>query len=300
MLPLALPALVIGAVAIGFSPILVRLSELGPFATAFWRVALALPLLFLWMAWERRASAPRPAGPWLPARPLRRLLPAGLFFAGDLIFWHLSILNTTVANATLFANFAPVVVAIGAWAILRERMTGRFAIGLLIAMAGAGLLVGASFEINPAHVVGDASGMVTAFFFGAYMLAVRVARGNMSAATIMFWSGVVTAAALLVVTIGAGERVMPMTLYGWGVLIVLAWICHAAGQGLLAFGLGHLPASFSSLVILIEPLAAAVFGWLILSEALTPLQGLGGAVILTGILIARRATRPAPPRPTLP
>ena len=99
--PLALPALIVGGIAIGFSPIFVRLSELGPIATGFYRLFLALPLLWLWMRWEGRAGAQARGSHWLP------LAVPGVLFAGDIFFWHWSITYTTVANATLFANLAP-------------------------------------------------------------------------------------------------------------------------------------------------------------------------------------------------
>ncbi len=285
-------ALVLGSVAIGASPIFVRLTDVGPFASAFWRVALALPVLWGWHIWESRARDDQPSlQGWQAWKPM---IPAGLLFAGDLTFWHLSILHTTVANATLFANFSAIVVAIGAWLFLGERITRMFALGLVIAIIGMGLLVGASIEIDPSHVAGDGYGMITALFFGSYVLSVRSVRSKVPAATLMFRSGVITAAALLVVTLVGGGDLWPGSASGWGILLGLALFAHAAGQGLLAYALGHVPAALSSLVILIEPLAAAILGWLILAEAITPLQGLGGVVILVGILIARHQRHEAP------
>lgn len=278
----ALPALIAGAVAIGASPVFVRLAEVGPFAAAFWRVALALPLLLLWHAWEEESWRLR-----IPREQARTLLLAGVLFAGDLIFWHLAIRHTTVANATLFANFATVVVALGAWLWLGERLTPRLLAGLMLALAGAGLLSGATWRLNPAYLVGDAYGLLTAVFFGSYILAVRFTRANMTAAGLMLWSGIVTAAILFAATLIAGESFWPESLHGWAALIALAWISHAGGQGLIAFALGHLRAGFSSLVVLIEPLAAALLGWLVLAEAISPLQALGGAIILGGVMLAR-------------
>lgn len=283
---LAFVALFIGALAIGASPIFVRLADVGPYASAFWRVFLALPLLLAWMVIEGPPKDPahRLKG-WAAWRPM---VPAGLFFAGDLTFWHLSIQNTTVANATLFANFSPVVVTLGAWLILKEPITRAFALGLALAMTGSILLVGSSYDLDPSYVVGDVYGMITAFFFGSYVLSVRAVRNRISAAALMFRSGCITAAVLLVVALVMEQQLMPQSFYGWTVLLALAWISHVGGQGLLAFALGHVPATLSSLVILIEPLAAAILGWMILSEAVTPLQGAGGLVILAGIYLARR------------
>ncbi len=288
---LAVWALLAGAIAIGASPIFVRLSELGPFATAFWRVALALPLLGIWAALADRAETQaRPQRARLsPFRDLGPVLLPGLMFTGDLIFWHLSILNTSVANATLFANFSPVIVTIGAWALLGEQVTRPFLFGLAVAMAGAVLLLGDSFALKPDNLDGDLYGLVTAFFFGGYVLCVRAVRHRISAARLMFGSSIVTAASLLVVTVLVGEAVVPEGARAWAVLLGLAWVSHAGGQGLLAYALGHLPAGLSALVILIEPVAAAVLGWLILSEAIGPWQALGGTVVLAGVWAANRS-----------
>jgi drug/metabolite transporter (DMT)-like permease len=280
---LALPALLAGGIAIGFSPIFVRLSELGPIATGFHRLFLALPLLWLWMRWEGRTGK-RTGGSRLP------IAVPGILFAGDIFFWHWSITYTTVANATLFANLAPVIVALGAWLYLRERITARFLVGLVLAMGGAALLVNGSIALGSRYVFGDALGLITACFFGGYVVAVARLRDRYAASTIMFYSSAVTCVLLLAVTLAWGESLWPESFHGWITLLALAWISQAMGQGLIAYALGHLPASFSALVILIEPVTAAILGWVWLGEALGPLQALGGAIVLAGILAARGAS----------
>ena len=115
-------ALCLGAVAMGISPIFVRFAaaDVGPYASAFWRVALALPVLYAWMRLDERRRA-------APARARSFTVPtllAGLAFAGDLFFWHLSILATTVANATFFATTAPVFVVLITWLVLRRAAGG--------------------------------------------------------------------------------------------------------------------------------------------------------------------------------
>ncbi|MCF4166173.1 DMT family transporter [Zavarzinia compransoris] len=283
----ALPALVLGAVAIGFSPIFVRLSELGPLATAFWRVALAVPLFHLWAV----AAGRRSGGHARLDRAARwRLVLAGLLFTGDLATWHWSIHLTNVANSTLFANFAPIFVVVGAWLLFGERPRAIFLAGLVLTFAGAACLVGASFTVSTDHVLGDGLAMITAVFFGSYLVAVKDLRNRIDAARLMLWSSVVTAAALLAIALLAGERILPDSLYGWLILFAIAWISQAAGQGLIAEAMGHLPAGFSSLVILVEPLAAALLGWIMLGEALGPIQALGAILVMAGILIARRGT----------
>ncbi len=282
-------ALCLGAGAMGISPIFVRFAaaDVGPFASAFWRVALALPVLYAWMRFE---EARAPAG--APRRSYSRgIVLAGLAFTGDLFFWHLSILNTTVANATFFATTAPVFVILVSWLVLRQRIASATVAGLLFCLLGGGALIGQSLQVDPARIRGDLYGIATALFFGLYFLAVGRAREEAGAARVTFEASVITAALLLVVALVAAwvadHGIVPRTPQGIAALVAMALISHAGGQGLLAVALGRLPPIFSSLVIFLEAVAAAVFGWLILNEALTLVQALGGALILAGIWVAR-------------
>jgi drug/metabolite transporter (DMT)-like permease len=273
-------ALVAGAVAMGASPIFVRLAEVGPFASAFWRVALALPLLFAWM---RLADSGRPPGEHFSTAAIL----AGLAFAGDLFFWHLAIVHTSVANATFFATTAPVWVVLFGWLLFRQRVTAGVLTGLGLCLIGGTALIAQSLELRPAGVVGDAYGLATGVFFGLYFLAVQAARRTASAARLTFEATLVTAAILLVVALALEGSMLPCSARGVAALVAMAWVSHSGGQGLLSVALGRLPAAFSSLVIFLEAIAAAGFAWLILGEPVTSVQALGGLAILAGIFIAR-------------
>jgi drug/metabolite transporter (DMT)-like permease len=275
--------LVFGALAVGVSPIFVRLSDLGPSATAFWRIALALPVFALAIARTDR----RPAG----LRDHLGLALAGLCFAGDLAVWHWSIRLTSVANSTLLANVAPLFVALISWLALGERFSRGFVGAMAVAFAGVIVLMGGDLELGPAYLIGDGLGLVTAMFLSGYLLSVKRLRARFSTAIIMTYSGVVTALALLAVTLLSGESLLPPGWHGWAVLLGLALLSQAGGQGSVAYALAHLPAAFSSLVMLIEPAAAALFAWILLGEPMGALQIGGGIVILVGIVLARRATR---------
>lgn len=285
----ALFSLLSGAVGIAFAPIFVRLSELGPAATAFYRLAFALPTLWLWMQIERRRPiTPRPPS---EAADYRRLVLAGLCFAGDLAVWHWSIRLTSVANSTLLANFAPIFVTLGAWVLFRERFTLIFLTGMAAALAGAAVLMGESFTLNTRHLFGDALGLLTAVFYAGYILSVQRLRVDFSTATIMTWSGVVTCLALLPIALASRESLVAASAYGWAVLLGLALVSHAGGQSLIAYALAHLPAAFSSVSLLLQPVVAALLAWIILGEPLGLWQGVGGAIVLAGIVLARRGSR---------
>ncbi len=286
--PLAIAALALGAVAMGASPIFVRLADVGPFTSAFWRMALALPFLWIWLRWERRRGGDGSGGLDL-ARDGRIVLALGFFFAGDLFFWHLSILNTSVANATLLATMTPIIVTLGAWLILKERIGPRILAGVVLGIAGSLMLVGASARLEPGNVRGDVFGLVTAFFFGAYFLAVATARRRLSAATVMFYPAVVATALLFLAAVLLDDRLLPQSPEGLATLVGLALVSQVGGQGLVAYALGYLPAIFSSLVIFFEAVAAALMAWIIFAEPVTLWQIGGGVLILAGIYSARPA-----------
>jgi drug/metabolite transporter (DMT)-like permease len=274
-------ALVIGAMAMGISPIFVRQADVGPFASAFWRVTLALPVLYLWMRFSERGAA----GP--PKSFSRGTILAGIAFAGDLFFWHLSIVTTSVANATFFATTAPIWVVLFGWLLFRDRPTRGVLAGLVLCMIGGSALLAQSFHLKPAGALGDFFGLITGVFFGLYFLAVEAAREQSSAARVTFELTVVTAALLLVAALTLDRVVLPRGLPGIADLLAMAWISHAGGQGLLSVALGRLPAAFSSLVIFLEAFAAALFAWALLAEPVSAIQAAGGFAILAGIYVAR-------------
>ncbi len=284
----AFAILILGALCISFAPIFVRLSELPPTATAFHRMVLAVPLFTLFMLKERTGSN-KSLNP-LPREQFVWLILSGFLFAADLAVWHWSITYTSVANATLFGNFAPIFVTVAAWFFLGERITGRFILGMVLALGGAFLLMRSSLDFGVERLWGDFLGIITAIFYSGYIIAVKILRRSMSTSMLMTYSTLITSIALFAMTLLAGEALIPFTLSGWLTLLALAWISQVCGQGLIAFALAHLPVSFSSVSLLVQPVAAAIFAWLILDEVLTWWQGLGGLVVLAGIALARKAS----------
>jgi drug/metabolite transporter (DMT)-like permease len=280
---LAFAALLLGAAAIAFAPIFVRLSDTGPSASAFWRVALAIAPLWLWVRMSPRADRARPL-PWKP------LVIAGLCFAGDLGAWHVSIVYTTVANSTLEANFAPIFVTLGAWLLFRQRVSRLFLIALGVTLGGAVLLIGPNFALGGRALQGDALGVLTAVFYAGYMLAIKSASARTTTAVIMAVSTTVAAIALFPYGFATADVFLPQSAAGWLVLVGLALIPHIAGQSLIAYGFAHLPAAFSSVSLLLQPVLAAIYAWVLLGEALGPAQMLGGLVVLAGIYLARRGS----------
>jgi drug/metabolite transporter (DMT)-like permease len=273
-------ALVGGAIAIGFAPIFVRLSEVGLNATAFWRLALSLPVFWV-LCWRTGDTA-------VPVRGYGLLTIAGIFFALDLIFWHASIALTSVANATLLANLTPVAVVIFYWLVMKQRPAARFLLGAALALAGAtGLALGGTPPPG-GGLEGDLYGVMTSIVYAGYLLAVERARTSVSGLKVALVSSAVAMLITGAVAMASGENFWPASGTGWAVLAGLAVLCHALGQGGIIWALGQLPASLSSVVILIQPVVAAGLGWLWLGESLGQNDVLFAALVLGGVLICRR------------
>ncbi|MGH8615746.1 MAG: DMT family transporter [Gammaproteobacteria bacterium] len=236
----ALGSLIAGALCIGFAPIFVRLIDVGYTAAAFWRVALSVPVLWL-LRYPRQQRDPEGNS----AR-LHWLWLAGVFFAADLAVWHQSIRFTSVANATLLANLSPLFVTAGSVWLCGDRINAGFLTGLVLALTGSTVLVADSFTVSMQTVRGDCFGVVAAVFYSGYLLGVSRLRRHVSAVEVMWWSTLACAAALLPVVLLLGEPLWPQSARGWAVLLGLAFVSQITGQGLIAYALAHLPASFSS------------------------------------------------------
>ena len=229
----------------------------------------------------------------MPARPVDWWLLAfcGLALAADLVVWHWSLHMTSVANATLLGNTAPIFVTLAGWLLFGQRFSPLFLLGLALGIAGAVLLVGLSFDKGERPFLGDLLGIMAGAFYAAYLMLVARLRGRLSTATVMGLSGVVTCVALLPrrVLLRRGPQ-SPHSLQGWAVLFAWPGCSQVAGQGAIAWSLAHLPTAFGALSLLVNPVAAALFAWPLLGERIGPIQGLGGAIVLASIFLARQGS----------
>jgi drug/metabolite transporter (DMT)-like permease len=285
---LALPGLILGAGLISFSGIFVKLSEVGPTATGFYRMCLSLPFFFLWMMRdpERRQTGMLPTD----RRALGFALLAGIALAADLVAWHWCLHITTVATATLLGNTAPIWVALGGFLFLRERFDALFLAGLALAVAGVwGLVAGGTKPIEFRDGLAIGLGVFPGIAYAVYLRGGTAARRGLSTAQVMFWGSFAATLPLLPIALATESHVVPQTLHGWSVVIGLSLLSQVLGQSMINWAMGHLPAAFSSLALLLNPLFAALCAWPILGEALTPLQMLSGLAMILGILLARRA-----------
>src|SRR5947207_7067092 len=280
--PYAFPALFIGSSALAFGPWLVRLSGVGPVAAGFWRLALALPFLFIIAALTKQPVH------W-PGRRLAALIGlAGFFFAADLAAWHMGIHMTKLGNATLFGNTSSFAFAIwGLW--LARRMPSPMQAGALsLAALGAALLMGSSAELSTRNLTGDLLALFAGLLYTGYLIAVQRARGTIQPLPLLFIASAFGAVMLLPVSLLLGERIFPND---WTAVLLLAIGSQVIGQGLLVYALGALSPLVVGLTLLTQPAISALVGWFAYGETLKPLDWLGAAAIAAALVLVRLPER---------
>jgi drug/metabolite transporter (DMT)-like permease len=275
--------LIIGAIAIAFSPIFVRFSDVDPIMTAFYRIFISLPFFLFFSSFNiiEKVKFPEFNNSYVI------FLVSGIFFALDLICWHWSIKLTTVSKATFLSNLAPIVVIIFSLIFLKERFSKFFYLAALLSMVGMLMLLGESFKFNKSQFIGDLLGVLTAIWYGSYIVTISQLRKKYNSISIMFLSGIVTAIILLIVSILFEQSLIPQSLFTITIIFLLGFICQFMGQSFITYSLAYLSASLSSLCLLIQPIAATVLAYFFFQEKLTTIQFFGSALILIGIYIAR-------------
>ena len=290
--PSPVAAAVAGALCIAFSAIFVRLAETAPSTAAFFRCFWALPVLGL-LAWlEQRRFGPR-------GRRERGLaVVAGLFFAVDLVAWHHAIDDVGAGLATVLGNLQVVFVGVLAWAALGERPENRLLVAVPIVLGGVVLISGAigadAYGDDPA--LGVVFGLITAITYSFFILVLRRAGSDLRQPAGPLFDA--TAAAALG-SLAGGLALGEMDLVpGWeatGWLVTLAISSQVVGWLLISISLPRLPAALTSVLLTVQPVGSVLLGVVLLSEAPSPVQLTGVAVVLSGILVATVGrSKPAP------
>jgi len=278
----AFPAVVVGSCALALGPWLVRLSGVGPVAAGFWRLALGLPFLFLIAAVTRQPVH------W-PGKKLGALIAiAAFFFAADLAAWHVGIHMTKLGNATLFGNVSSF--GFAAWGLWLSRRWPSSVQGVALGLAavGAALLMGSSFELSSRNFLGDLLCLAAGMLYVGYLIAVQQGRGSLKPMPLLFLSSAIGAVMLLPASLALGEQLIPND---WTYVLLLAIGSQVIGQGLLVYGIGHVPPLVVGLALLTQPAISGFVGWVIYDEKLRPVDWLGAAAIAAALVLVRLPRR---------
>ena len=281
----AFPALLLGNCTLAFGPWLVRLADVGPVATGFWRVTIALP--FLWLLAQMSGQRPH----W-PRRPLTiAILIAAVFYVLDLAAWNAGIRMTKLGNSTLFGNTGSFVFAIyGLWLVHRMPSLKQGA-SLVLALAGAGLLMSGSYELSPKNFTGDLLTLLAGLLYGGYLIFVERARSEVPALPLLLLATAFSVPMLLAISAGLGEQIWPSD---WTPLIIFALSSQVVGQGLLVYSIGTLPPLVVGLALLTQPAVSAAVGWFAYGERLSLTDCIGAVAIAAALVLVRLPERGLP------
>ena len=285
----ALAAAGLGAACISASAILIKLAGTGPATAAFYRCFLALPILFALAVVERRRRGPRRLAAHLGA------IAAGAFLAIDLVLWNHTIADVGAGIATLLGNLQVLFVALAAWVLLRERPGRRFLVALPVVMAGVALVSGlAGAGAGDSHpLAGIVFGIGTSLSYAAFLLILRqTSAGTPHIAGPL--AEVTTTAALgsllLGLAFGGLQLDVPWASLRW--LLLVAVTSQTVGWLLITSSLPRLPAAVSSLLLLLQPVAAMGLAAAVLAERPSLAQLAGAVLVCGGVLAASRASPP--------
>jgi drug/metabolite transporter (DMT)-like permease len=278
---IGLIAIVIGTAIIAWSGVLARFLDVGPLAGAAWRMALAVPALFVWarVVSQRRMSLAQPIAFAIP------LALAGVAFAADVGSFHIALTGTKVANASFIGNMAPILTVVGGALFFAEHPPPRVWFALALALLGSWVMAGMAAPSELGY--GDVFALCAAISYAAYLLAIKRVRTKLDGPTATLWSAAVSAIVLALAAMARGEVLAPHSPLGWTIVALLGVVSHALGQGLTSIAIGRVSVGLVALVILVQPPFSALLAWRVLGETMTALQIMGGAIILTAVFMAR-------------
>jgi drug/metabolite transporter (DMT)-like permease len=278
--------LLIGAVAISFSPVLVMLTAqggLGPTSIAFWRTLIGGVFLVLLALLSGKSLR-------LPASAIKFSALAGLFFFGDLFCWHRSIVYSGAGMATILGNTQVFTTALVSMFVFREKLSLRFVLSALAAFGGLVLLVGVgSEEVNftPVYVKGIVFGLATGLAYSGYIVSLKkgTTTGRPDLIVFIAWTSLFSAAGLGLSAWIEGANFLPadhtsiLALLGLGIGVqAVAWLA-------ITGALPGVKTAQAGLILLLQPTLATAWGVLFFEEALTGVQVTGAMVTLVAMYV---------------
>jgi drug/metabolite transporter (DMT)-like permease len=280
--------LAVAVAAVSAGAILVRLSEAPSSVAAFYRVLFTTLPLAVVAVWRHHRAFAR-----IRSRDLGFAVLSGVALAVHFAAWFESLRWTSVAASVTLVQAQPVFVALGAWLLLRERVTRRMAAGIAVAVGGMVSMSLGDFlggvAIGPRPLYGNALALSGAVAAAAYVLAGRSLRQRIALVPYVTVVYGVCAVVLFAFVLAAGQPLVGYPLREWLLFAGLAAGPGLLGHTVLNWALGHLESSVVSVSLLGEPVGATLLAFALLSETPTPATVGGGCVVLAGIYVTATA-----------
>ncbi|MCJ2165548.1 DMT family transporter [Pseudodesulfovibrio sp. S3] len=274
-------SLLVGAILISFSSVMVVLAGLPPDVTGFYRLTIGGLAMLAFLARQGKLGLFTP-------NVLKWGLVAGVFFAGDFVFWHRSITFVGPGLSTMLGNFQVIPMAVVSALFFKERMPPRLYIAILLALAGLYLMVGVGWDgFTSDYRMGVIFGLLTAVFYALYMLSLKYALAKdradslvMAAAAALF-----TGALLGGLAVGQGQAFAFPSVQSVVAIAALALICHAVGWFLITRGIQAVRGALVGLILLLQPTLSFLWDILFFGKPVNWVELSGVGLALVGIYI---------------
>jgi drug/metabolite transporter (DMT)-like permease len=309
---IALVILSIAIIALAFSPILTKLSEveISPEATIFNRLWISTMIMGVWQINTTPESSvpclfktglaldciPRSEDAQLAPLILRSpvdhkqqalLILASIAATGSALSWAFSLTQTSVASSTVLRSLTPLFISFGGWLVLKQRFERKFLLGMSFAIVG-GITIGwDDWQLGKEYLIGDGIALLSAALHGVNLLTVGYLRDRTNTAKILLWRCTIGTLIILPIVLLGKASLLPNSWQGWLTVISLAVVCQTFGQGLLVYSLKQFSSSFVGIFALLKPMVTALLAWVIFAESLSLANGMALILVLIGIYLAK-------------
>jgi len=279
--------LIIGAAMISFSPVFVKLADVGPTVAGFYRTLFGGAFLLV-IVFAKRDTI------WAGRKPFLWALICGVAFAADLTCWHRSIHYVGPGLSTILGNFQVFFLAAFGIIVLREKFDWRFALSTVAAITGLLLIVGVDWgALEPGYRLGILLGLATAITYAIYVLILKKAQSDrirLSASANLAVISLITCAVMAVEGAVEGASFRVPDGKSWAALIAYGVVCQALGWIVIVRALGRVKASRAGLILLLQPTLAFTWDILFFGRPTDVLDALGAGLALAAIYVggARR------------
>lgn len=273
----------VGIIGLSWSAPLIKLADPTPvLAIAALRLVFAAPVMVAYIVFRGTGDLARSSRhDWVT------LFLAGVALAVHFVLWIAALQRTSVVTGVVLVTLQPIFVGLGAWFLFNERPTRLVMIASVVALIGVALLASDDFG-DRGSLDGDVLALLGGMMASGYLVIGKGMRQRISTAS--YGASVYTIAAGVLLFAVAVTRT-PLTGHStesYLAIFAMAILSQLIGHNAINWALGYLPAVVVAIVILGEPVGAALIAATILDEIPTLLELAGAGVVLVGVYLVLR------------
>ncbi|AJI57720.1 DMT family transporter [Francisella philomiragia] len=260
--------------------VLIRYSEVGPIASFGYRLLLPCIFLYSFLAITKDEEK-------LSKKSLYIAALTGFFLALDLAFYSISLIYTSIAEASLLTNLCPFITTFIAIIFLKEKVSLKYYLVLLVAFIGL-LLLMSQAGLSSQHLLGNWLAIISAVFYALFIIFSKKLRDSCSTFRMMFIASLSGSVVLFILAFIFNEQIIPTTARGIAILLAIALFGHLLGNILYISRIKHISLAMSSLVLLIGPVFALLYGYVLFRETFSIQQLVGMFIIILSVYLGKK------------